>query len=628
MECIVANLGVHTERLSKQRKIKVNQCQQPVMTLTKKEVTDKKLVAFVLHPAVDDIAQSASEWWEALHDDDEVEVKYPYDRHGLAGKSSNNSKPEVRDAFLQFVDANSHPNGRHAGSYSALFYFIPKFTRIDPPKVGEKDFDTKAKASLVWVFNHAQEEAGKKTCSAFAARQWLKELRPKLALHPHKSDYCDTCKYLKEEISRQSAVHKRLMQAGSAQEQGIRDVEAKLKESEEKLHTHKEEASAARDYYNEMTQLCSDKWSKIMELSSQESPSQETAEQLTVAQHTFTLVLSADYQQNKLIPYWGRSEQPGSTYYLQKVSYDIFGLVDHRNDSKSIIIFDETVGPKNTDHTISFLSQYVNGIKLEFPWIDRVRIFLDNAGNTNKNRFLFSWGMEVVSGHTLDHIRFCFLVAGHTKFAPDRLFSSVANQYNREDVFTADELLQICQRFAAVSIEDGSGIFDWRSTLKLKYTDLAGVRKLHDFLIVRAADKVVMKVRESCYRGIAIESPLRILDTSQVALPTTCYSQHRRQLAPDKMSHLAQMYTRFVPPERWPGYIDATRHTPTQPTSNPVLPSQRSASPLASTSQSSAPLPKKPRTCNTPHCDGSGHKNKKRWSEGHTTRAGCPRITY
>ena len=632
MECIVHNLGVHTERLSRQRKIKVNQCQQPVMTLTKKEVTDKKLVFFVLHPAVDDITQSVSEWWEALCDDDEIEVKYPYERHGLAGKSSNNSKPAVKEAFLQFVDANSHPNGRQAGSYSPLFYFIPKFTRIDPPKEGERDFETKATASVVWVFNHAQEEAGKKTCSAFAARQWLKEFRPKLALHPHKSDYCDTCKYLKEEISRQSAVLKRLMQAGSAQEQGIRDVETKVEESEELLRSHKEEASAARDYYNEMTQSCGVKWNKIIELSNQQSPSDEAAEQLAVAQHTFTLVLSADYQQNKLIPHWGRTEQPGSTYYLQKVSYDIFGLVDHRDGSKSITIFDETVGPKNTDHTITFLSRYVDGIKLQFPWIKRICIFLDNAGSTNKNRFLFSWGMEVVSRHTLDHIRFCFLVAGHTKFAPDRLFSSIANQYNREDVFTAEELLQICQKFATVSIEDGSGILDWRSALKQKYTELAGVRKLHDFLIVRAADKVVMKVRESCCRGVAAESPLHILDSSQVAIPTTCYSQHRMQLAPDKMSHLTQMYTKFVPLERWPGFIDSSQHTPIQPTSNPVVPSRRPASTLDSTpsnasqQQSGAPLAKKPRRCSTPHCDGSGHKNKKRWNEGHTTKAGCPRT--
>ena len=32
----------------------------------------------------------------------------------------------------------------------------------------------------------------------------------------------------------------------------------------------------------------------------------------------------------------------------------------------------------------------------------------------------------------------------------------------------------------------------------------------------------------------------------------------------------------------------------------------------------------KTRHCSTLGCDDTGHKNTKRWSEGHTTRAGCP----
>ena len=82
------------------------------------------------------------------------------------------------------------------------------------------------------------------TCSAFGARKWLKTFRPKIALHPHKSDYCDTCKLIKEEKSRQAAILKRLMQAGSAEEQKIREVEANIEVSEERLRSHKEDASA------------------------------------------------------------------------------------------------------------------------------------------------------------------------------------------------------------------------------------------------------------------------------------------------------------------------------------------------------------------------------------------------
>ena len=134
-----------------------------------------------------------------------------------------------------------------------------------------------------------------------------------------------------------------------------------------------------------------------MKLASVENPNAETISELTEAQRTFTLVLSADYQQSKLIPHWGQSEQPGSTYYLQKLSFDIFGLVDHRDNLKDITIFDETIGPKNTDHTISFLSRYITQVRTDHPWIKHACIFLDNPGSTNKDRYLFSREWKLLS---------------------------------------------------------------------------------------------------------------------------------------------------------------------------------------------------------------------------------------
>ena len=218
MQCIVSHLGIQSERLAQQRKIKVSQCQDPILKLTKEAVADQKLTGYVVYPSFAVISSSIEEWWKGLGDDQEVEVKYAYERHGLAGKVSNHAKTSVIQQFLDFVDVNSHPNGRPLGSYSPQFFFILKFTRIDLPKPGEKDHDSKANSSVVATFNSAQLEAGRQPFSAFAAHQWLSTHRSKVALHPHKSEYCDTCKGLKEDISQQSATFKRLMQAGSTPE--------------------------------------------------------------------------------------------------------------------------------------------------------------------------------------------------------------------------------------------------------------------------------------------------------------------------------------------------------------------------------------------------------------------------
>ena len=44
---------------------------------------------------------------------------------------------------------------------------------------------------------------------------------------------------------------------------------------------------------------------------------------------------------SKLLPYWGHIAQPSSTYYLQKVSYDIYGIVDHRDGTGNLYPLNE-----------------------------------------------------------------------------------------------------------------------------------------------------------------------------------------------------------------------------------------------------------------------------------------------
>ena len=227
--------------------------------------------------------------------------------------------------------------------------------------------------------------------SAVTVRSWLKQHRPKHALCPHMLDYCDTCKQYHEENKRKQATKRRLHESGSATSSEIEAVETEIEDLDRNLSSHKTEASNARAFYNSMTARCSKEWERIVELSATDrTPVQD--EELEGAKHNFTLVLSADYQQSKLIPHWGHTAQQGQTYYYQKVSHDVFGVVDHKEGKSTVYIFSEEIGLKNTDHTISLLSQYLTGVQLAFPWIRRICLFLDNAGSTNKSKF-FSAGV-------------------------------------------------------------------------------------------------------------------------------------------------------------------------------------------------------------------------------------------
>ena len=252
----------------------------------------------------------------------------------------------------------------------------------------------------------------------------------------------------------------------------------------------------------------------------------------------------------KLVPYWGLSPQPGSTYYLQKLNHNVFGIVNHATTKSAVYLCDERYGPKNTDHTISYVTHYLGGLS---TFVRRLHLFLDNTSSTNKN--WYTMALEMVQQGRMDFIRVSFLIAGHTKFTPDQLFARIAQTYNRSDVFTTEELQAVISQHADVVVEDGTVVCDWRTTL-LKYTKLPGIRSLHDFIIMKnsATGKVVCKVRKLCNCGPFTNASIGIQKgrtVEEIAIPneedTYLNKGKTRELPAMKQDHLRQMYRSFIP---------------------------------------------------------------------------------
>ena len=185
-ECVVHYLGVGKQRLSRLRKVKIAVNTLPTVHMMKEEVCAKKLESRVKIPA--NVLLPFSKWWSSVDSSTLVQVHNPAGCHGLCGKRSNNSKEEVMNDFLKFVDLYSQPNGRQAGSYGPHFYFDSRFTRFDKPKKSCKNFSEMCQHSVVATFNDVQLQLGRGTCSSAAASMWLKENRPKHAVSPQKLD--------------------------------------------------------------------------------------------------------------------------------------------------------------------------------------------------------------------------------------------------------------------------------------------------------------------------------------------------------------------------------------------------------------------------------------------------------
>ena len=169
---------------------------------------------------------------------------------------------------------------------------------------------------LVNEFNRTQESEGRSTAGAYAIRQWLKQHQPKVALHPHKVDYCDFCKRMETELSRLRQLIKCFRQSGSSSAEDIQSNKQAVAEIEQELRGHKSRATEAQAFYRETTTKCLELWKDLEALMAKTSLSSEEVEELASKKHTFTLILSADYQQSKLIPYWGvrHNQAPLTTF--------------------------------------------------------------------------------------------------------------------------------------------------------------------------------------------------------------------------------------------------------------------------------------------------------------------------
>ena len=115
------------------------------------------------------------------------------------------------------------------------------------------------------------------------------------------------------------------------------------------------------------------------------------------------------------------------------------------------------------------------------------------------------------------------MVAGHTKFAPDLLFSVTARDFNVSDVFNESELITAMEKLATVVFDTGRIVRAWRTTVTKKYSNLPGIRALHDFLALRnSGEDATMKVWDCCYAGTLKNTPMKIskeMSSKDVAIP-------------------------------------------------------------------------------------------------------------
>lgn len=553
--CIKNILNVSGKRISRLREVKREQAKSPTIKMRKDRVLPEQIRDIV--PPADE--GNVLSWWMNLNDAGTVEIRMPPKLHG--GKS-NNSKEKLLPLFLAFVDNNSQPNGRRVGSHGPLYFLDSKFDRINEPSASDAHKPENWKRrSLTYEFNRSLD--GDERISNGTAKKWLKSYRPKHAVSPRKTDYCEMCAECREQKRRHETIAARMQQEGNGSEAEIRENLSLAESYGLLLEAHRMDTGFELDHYRRQTGNSRSLFRRMEKL--QKIASKKDANELRELKSRVAFFLSLDWQQSKLTPHWGLSAQPSETYYLRKLSHNIFGIVDHTLARNTVYVSDERAGgAKNADITISLIDHYLNHC---IPsWARHVCLFMDN-GATNKNQFMIQWAMELVERNDYDSIRICFFVPGHGKSDADRLFSRISRTFNCNDVFVTDHLVSLIQdtigETGTCIQADNRDLVDWKHLLATKYLPFKDIKSYRDFWIVRNDNgKIGVNYKESCYAGeYAFKDLKKRIVTKPMDLKEDLGNFTYRvkglspDLSPEKIRDLAKMYDRFIDPDLRPEWL-------------------------------------------------------------------------
>ena len=223
-ELIYSVVHVYVQlRLAQLRNVKRQASTTPLIDMKKSGVEKQRLSQYIVMPK--DLELSFKTWWKSLSNTSVVQVRYPYKHHGNTIRESNSSKRTVRDEFLIFFYANNQSNGGSADSSGQM---LSGFTTIQTPQKNVANYDERLWWSVVGEFNRVQSGNGKGGCSNGSASNWLSQYRPKVAICPHKLDYCDTCEKFDNDIRAKQTTSNRLRHVDSSSEEELKSVECIL----------------------------------------------------------------------------------------------------------------------------------------------------------------------------------------------------------------------------------------------------------------------------------------------------------------------------------------------------------------------------------------------------------------
>ena len=384
-----------------------------------------------------------------------------YQSHGISLRIHGNSKRLPHNALPLAVNEDVKNFLSNYADENAVLLpgRIPGFKNEDIQLLSSSDSKTH-----VWKsFKKACEESNKQAVSYTKFIDLWKRFHPNVVVAKPMTDLCFTCQQNTSKLLRAANL-----------------PEAEKSECVQAQQQHLNSVQTERELYKK---VC-DEAKRSFEAVEDQIDLDECRESCSL---TTTMHYSFDFAQQVHIP--SNPMQPGPIYFKTPRKCAIFGVMCEAIPRQVNYLIDEAsdVG-KGANTTISYVHHYFEHHGLGET---SVHLHADNCSGQNKNNY-FIWYLAwrtILQLH--NSVKYSFLIAGHTKFGPDRCFGIIKRSFKLNYISSIYEFANMVESSSTgvnkaqlVGTHDGTVIvpvYEWSSFLEQFFKRVPNIKNYHHF---------------------------------------------------------------------------------------------------------------------------------------------------
>lgn len=199
---------------------------------------------------------------------------------------------------------------------------------------------------------------------------------------------------------------------------------------------------------------------------------------------------SFDFAQQ--IHYPCNAQQTGPEYFKTARKCGLFGVCNDGCNKQVMYLIDEAENPgKGADSVVSMLHHF---FATHAAGEQHTYLHADNCVGQNKNNCVVQYLMHRVLTGSEKSIELSFMLVGHTKFSPDRLFGSFKKAFRRSTVSTIYEIEQVVSSSTTNDqnvpqlIRDATGkvlvtFYQWTAYLSQFFKPIPNILQYHIFRV-------------------------------------------------------------------------------------------------------------------------------------------------